>query len=112
MKAAIITGASAGIGSATASAFLHNGFAVFSLARRDCPVEGVTSLRCDLANDESIRRALDQLLQNIPQPCEIALVHNASQMRKDSTANCDSLWWKYWRPMSPPSTASINACCR
>jgi NAD(P)-dependent dehydrogenase (short-subunit alcohol dehydrogenase family) len=90
MKVAIITGASAGIGSATASAFLGDGFTVFSLARRDCPVAAVTSLRCDLASEESIRHTLDQLIQKIQQPCEIALVHNASQMRKDSTANCES----------------------
>lgn len=90
MKAAIITGASAGIGSATADAFLREGFTVFSLARRGCPVAGVTSLRCDLASAASIHSALDELARHLPPRCEIALVHNASQMRKDSTTQCES----------------------
>jgi len=90
MKVAIITGASAGIGTAAANAFLRDGFTVFSLARRDCPLPEVTSLHCDLSRNDSVERALDQLAKAVPGRCEIALVHNASQMRKDAAGNCDS----------------------
>ena len=38
MKTAIITGASVGIGRATAEAFLAEDFRVYILARRACPV--------------------------------------------------------------------------
>lgn len=90
MKVAIITGASVGIGRATAEAFLGEGFAVFNLARRACPVAGVTNLACDLASAQSIQRCMDTLVATLTGSTEVALVHNASQMRKDSAKDCDS----------------------
>ena len=41
MHTAIITGASVGIGRATAAAFLAEGFRVYNLSRRPCPLSGV-----------------------------------------------------------------------
>ncbi|MEZ5504147.1 MAG: SDR family oxidoreductase [Halioglobus sp.] len=90
MKTAIITGASVGIGSATARAFLDEGFAVFNLARRACPVPGVTNLACDLASAASIASAADTLATALADCTEATLVHNASQMRKDSATACAS----------------------
>lgn len=90
MKIAIITGASVGIGRATAQAFLDEGFAVFNLARRACPLAAVTNLACDLASPESIHRSVDALAQTLADCTEVALVHNASQMRKDSASDCHS----------------------
>jgi 3-oxoacyl-[acyl-carrier protein] reductase len=90
MKVAIITGASVGIGSATAQAFLKEGFTVFSLARRACPVQGVTSLTCDLADEASINSTADKLEQALKGSAQVALVHNASQMRKDRVDDCNS----------------------
>jgi 3-oxoacyl-[acyl-carrier protein] reductase len=90
MKVAIITGASVGIGSATAQAFMEEGFTVFSLARRECPVQGVTSLTCDLADEASINSTADKLEQALKGSAQVALVHNASQMRKDRVDDCNS----------------------
>lgn len=90
MKVAIITGASTGIGSATAGAFLNDGFAVYNLSRRACAIEGVANLRCDLASAEAITAAADQLEEAIADSSQVALVHNASQMRKDSADHCAS----------------------
>tara|TARA_R110002110_G_scaffold415561_2_gene651013 strand:+ start:249067 stop:249765 length:699 start_codon:yes stop_codon:yes gene_type:complete len=90
MKAAIITGASVGIGHATAAAFLAEGFSVFNLSRRPCPLEGVNNLHCDLSSPESIASACNELRSTISGCISVALVHNASQMLKDSTVDCDS----------------------
>lgn len=90
MKVAIITGASVGIGCATAQAFLDEGFAVFNLARRECPIKAVTSLACDLASPDAIERCVDTMKTALADSTEVALVHNASQMRKDSANDCAS----------------------
>jgi NAD(P)-dependent dehydrogenase (short-subunit alcohol dehydrogenase family) len=91
MKVAIVTGASVGIGSAAAQAFLDEGFDVFCLARRACPVAGATSLACDLADEESIAQCCRVLADAMEDASEVALVHNAAQMRKDSVDDCSSV---------------------
>ena len=88
MKTAVITGASVGIGQATAQLFLDGGYQVLNLSRRACPVEGVNNIPCDLSSDEAIAAACDALAAPLGQSEVIALVHNASQMLKDSTDSC------------------------
>ncbi len=90
MNTAIITGASVGIGMATARAFLANGYTVYNLSRRPCPLTGVNNLACDLSSAKAINTACDVLLNSINKSESVALVHNACQMRKDSTTACDS----------------------
>jgi len=89
MTIAIITGASVGIGAATARAFQSNGFEVVNLSRRPCPVPEVHNLPCDLADPDTIGDAIDALLSHVHGLSEIALIHNASQMRKDAADACE-----------------------
>ena len=90
MKVAIITGASVGIGSSTAQTFVDEGFTVFNLARRRCAIDGVTSILCDLSSQASIDAACDTLKKAMVGCSEATLIHNASQMKKDSVDNCSS----------------------
>ena len=90
MKTAIITGASVGIGQSAAQLFLDEGFEVYNLSRRPCPVAGVGNIPCDLASEASIEKACEQLAAAIEHSDSVALVHNACQMRKDSATDCDS----------------------
>ena len=90
MKTAVITGASVGIGKATASAFLKDGYGVFNLSRRQCPVEGVENIACDLSSEQDIATSCEKLIDAMRDSDSVALVHNASQMLKDSTVDCDS----------------------
>ena len=88
MNTAIITGASVGIGAAAAARFVAAGYRVYNLSRRACPVEGVTNLRCDLSDNTSIDEALATLQEAVEDSEQVALVHNACQMLKDSAIDC------------------------
>lgn len=90
MQTAIITGASAGIGRATAQRFREQGFTVYNLSRRLCPDEGIHNIRCDLQSDESVAAACSELTAVVNASSSVALVHNASQMLKDSALDCAS----------------------
>jgi len=89
MNVAILTGASVGIGKATAALFLEAGFTVFNLSRRACPLADVHNIACDLSDPASIASAGEALLGGIKDAQSVALVHNASQMRKDTVAECE-----------------------
>ena len=86
LKLAVVTGASAGIGLATATCFLNAGYAVATLSRRPCPLAGVSHLRCDLADPQSLAEAATALGPMLAEASETALVHNAAQLRNDTAA--------------------------
>ncbi|MDP4917252.1 MAG: SDR family NAD(P)-dependent oxidoreductase, partial [Haliea sp.] len=90
MHTAIITGASVGIGRATAQRFLGMGYGVYNLSRRPCPDEGVHNIACNLAAADSIADACQALEPVVAASTSVCLLHNASQMRKDAAADCDS----------------------
>jgi 3-oxoacyl-[acyl-carrier protein] reductase len=50
----------------------------------------VTNLACDLACAKSIEQTCNTLTDALADCSSVALVHNASQMRKDSAGECDS----------------------
>lgn len=108
MKTAIITGASVGIGAAAAQSFLDEGFDVYNLSRRPCPVEGVTNIPCDLAAQRSVDEACDKLATVIAGAGSVALIHNACQMRKDSVVDCDSAALREVLETNLVATNSIN----
>ncbi len=90
MMTAIITGASVGIGEATAQRFLNDGYRVYNLSRRTCRLPEIENLCCDLASDHAIATACETLRPVVESSDSVALVHNACQMRKDSTTDCSS----------------------
>lgn len=89
LKLAIVTGASAGIGLATARRFLQHGYSVVNLSRRVCPLPDVAHIRCDLATDfaDEVALALAPILEGAD---EIALVHNASRLANDTATETPS----------------------
>ena len=84
MKAAIVTGASAGIGLATAERFLDAGFAVTNLSRRPCPLASVHHIRCDLSDPLFLHDVQGELAKALGKADEIAMIHNASRLVNDS----------------------------
>jgi NAD(P)-dependent dehydrogenase (short-subunit alcohol dehydrogenase family) len=61
---ALVTGASSGIGRATAKALQRAGFRVFGTSRRGAAEssDGVTMLACDVTDDESVAKLVDRVL--------------------------------------------------
>ena len=85
-KLLVITGASKGIGLATAKLFQAQGYAVINLSRSDCPLAGVTNLTVDLADTEWRDKHSHTLLEAVGEPEQCVLVHNAAMMTKESVA--------------------------
>lgn len=61
---ALVTGASSGIGHATAKALRSGGFRVFGTSRRATAetLDGVTMLACDVTDDASVAKLVDEVL--------------------------------------------------
>jgi NAD(P)-dependent dehydrogenase (short-subunit alcohol dehydrogenase family) len=62
MAVVLVTGGSSGMGLATARRLLAAGDEVFSLSRRPCPVDGVTSLELDVTERRSAGIAVDAVV--------------------------------------------------
>ena len=90
MKWAVITGASAGIGLATAERFQDAGYAVATLSRRPCPLRAANHIPCDLSVPASLRQAAAELAPLLAEAERVALIHNASRFSNDTAANTES----------------------
>ena len=86
----VITGASAGIGTATAELFQKNGFDVVNLSRRPCPLSGVKNIACDLSQPDFIPAMQSELSDALEGSKQIALIHNAALLINDNIASTDS----------------------
>ena len=85
---AIITGASSGIGAATAARFMSLGHQTINISRRPCPVDGVINISADLATASGAGAAASVALEYLADRPRTCLVHNASLMLKDTVDSC------------------------
>jgi NAD(P)-dependent dehydrogenase (short-subunit alcohol dehydrogenase family) len=86
----VITGASAGIGAATADLFKASGFDVVNLSRRPCPIDGVANISCDLSVHNFADAIRDDLANALAGAEQITLVHNAALLINDNIAETES----------------------
>lgn len=80
----VITGASKGIGFATARLFLSRGARVVNLSRTPCGLEGVLNLAVDLSQPGFERAVEAPLLEAVAECERLVLVHNACTLEADS----------------------------
>ncbi len=88
MSMVIITGASKGIGKATAARFVANGDQVLNISRTPSELKGVNNVTLDLADSEaaaSVALLVDSLATG-----EIHLIHNAARLVNDSVRDVDA----------------------
>ena len=86
MPCLVITGASSGIGLATARAFIESGYEVINLSRSACNVDGVTNIACDLADPNFLADIEATLHAGIAGAETLCLVHNAARLAHDCVA--------------------------
>jgi NAD(P)-dependent dehydrogenase (short-subunit alcohol dehydrogenase family) len=105
----LITGASAGIGLATAQRFRAAGYNVVNLSRRPCPVEGVTNLACDLADPAFLDGVQQPLAGLLERADRVVLVHNAARMCNDTVRATDSAEFRSVLEVNLVAPNTLNA---
>ncbi len=83
-KSLIITGASKGIGRATAQLFAGSGYRVLNLSRTDPQLSGVGHITLDLSAAQWPQAALDGITTFVDGASEVVLIHNAARLEGDS----------------------------
>lgn len=83
-KALVITGASRGIGFATAQLFAAQGYTVFNLSRSSSPAENIHDIEIDLGSAGWEHTITSTLLPAIAAATQTVLVHNAAANVHDS----------------------------
>ena len=104
----VITGASAGIGTATAELFQKNGFDVVNLSRRPCPLSGVKNIACDLSQPDFIPAIQSELSDALEGSNQIALIHNAALLINDNIASTDSAQLRRVLEINIVAASSLN----
>lgn len=89
-KKLLITGASSGIGLATAEHFLDQDFAVMNLSRRPCPAAAVHNVTCDFTANDADATLAREVAPWIAEASELVVVHNAAQLRSDTVETTQS----------------------
>ncbi len=87
---AIITGASSGIGLETAKLLLKKKYAVISIARRTCKLDGVESICIDISNSRDLKAAMPRLKKLLSFKRSIAVIHAACLYKQDNLVNIES----------------------
>ncbi len=89
-KVLIITGASRGIGRATAQLFVEQGFKVYNLSRSPSDIANVEQIDVDFSSPDWSTAAKMPLLRAIAGAEQTVLVHNAGAIIKDSLNHFDA----------------------
>jgi NAD(P)-dependent dehydrogenase (short-subunit alcohol dehydrogenase family) len=90
MQCLVITGASSGIGYATAETFRRAGYRVINLSRSACSIDGVLNLTGDLSDPSSLPLISVSLTAAVADADSLCLVHNAARLGHDTIQNIET----------------------
>ena len=107
-KLAVITGASAGIGKATAAWCLEHGFEVINIARRDCALAGVRNIAADLSAPLP-EATVATLLEAVNEADRVAIVHSAGQHNGDDAISIERTALERSIAINVTAPAMLNA---
>ena len=83
-KVLVISGASKGIGHATAALFLEKSYRVINVSRSPSALNGIINVSADLSDANGVPQTSDRLLAETAAAEVIVLIHNAAMMVKDN----------------------------
>lgn len=83
-KVLVITGASKGIGLATASLFQQNGFRIINISRSSCQLANTTNIKADLGKSDWLAFHATDIIKSVGTPDRLVLIHNAAVMTKET----------------------------
>ncbi len=107
-RTAIVTGASRGIGRASAKLFVDAGYSVINISRSACDVEGVQNLKVDMSTPGALEQNSPLILDTVGDSDEICLVHNAAMLLKDTTANVEPATFREVLELNVIAPAALN----
>ena len=90
MNFLLITGASSGIGLATARAFKEKQYNIINISRRPCPLPGALNLRCDLSQATELSALAGELQKALRGAERVSVVHNAARLENDNFGQTSS----------------------
>ena len=90
MRCLVITGASSGIGYATAQTFGTDGYQVINISRSRCDIDGVINLAGDLADPDFLPTIAEHLRAAVADADSLCLVHNAARLGHDTVQDIET----------------------
>ena len=104
----VISGASKGIGWATAMRYTQAGFRVINLSRSPCELPEVNNLSVDLLDPSWEQQHADALLDLVGEPETLVLVHNAAMMTKETVQTLESETLRRVMELNVVAPAALN----
>jgi len=110
LKTLIITGASKGIGLATAMQFLDAGYRVINISRTPAPDERIHNAAIDLSSSTLADDMSSLVSELVSEPGEIVLIHNAAKLQSDTTGDTDEKSFREIMDINLIAPHVINQC--
>jgi NAD(P)-dependent dehydrogenase (short-subunit alcohol dehydrogenase family) len=107
-KVLLITGASRGIGLATATHFKAQGFDIVNVSRSSCTLPGVVQINADLAQPQCLDEAGEQISNALAGSEQVVVVHNAGLQIPGNTATQDMATFQQIMAINVVAPAAIN----